>query len=296
MSLDKTVILDELKHLRRKDPRLRLFGSANHQYRLNPPLDEAEVEAFERQHGISLPEDYRCFTTEIGNGGAGPNYGLFPLGKNGEDEDLWHVPSQVGNLAEPFPHDDNWNLPDEFWSQEPDPPPGTTEEEEDRLMVAWYAKLDEQHYFDPKSMNGAVPVSEVGCGLSQWLIVSGPQKGYVWNDYRADYAGLRPLRDGDGKQMTFADWYVAWLESARRDELFKMPEVWPHSMSPHAMAWLLSISAVVLTGVVGWHEWSLATGLAVSVVLVAVFETLYWLRRGSERRRLAAIDLSAPDD
>lgn len=34
------------------------------------------MRGFESNHGIDLPPDYRCFLTTIGNGGAGPFYGL----------------------------------------------------------------------------------------------------------------------------------------------------------------------------------------------------------------------------
>jgi hypothetical protein len=47
---------------------------------LNPTLSAADIDAFERRVGIRVPDDYRLFLTEIGNGGYGPGEGLEPLG------------------------------------------------------------------------------------------------------------------------------------------------------------------------------------------------------------------------
>ena len=41
---------------------------------LNPCLGEHEVESFEAQYNIRLPEAYRRFLLEVGDGGAGPPY------------------------------------------------------------------------------------------------------------------------------------------------------------------------------------------------------------------------------
>src|SRR5690348_6488288 len=94
--LDRGTVLLRLADLDRRDPRRKVFGAGAHQYKLNPPLPVSVVEAFEGTHGISLPEDYRLFLTEIGNGGAGPCYGVLPFGKDDDDRD-WEGGGLVGD-------------------------------------------------------------------------------------------------------------------------------------------------------------------------------------------------------
>ena len=66
-------ILDAARQL---DPGYALFGAKKHQYRLRPPLAPALIHKIETRHGLELPEDYVYFLTEIGDGGAGPDYGI----------------------------------------------------------------------------------------------------------------------------------------------------------------------------------------------------------------------------
>jgi hypothetical protein len=213
-TLDKPTVLRLLGELDRRDPRRKVFGAASHDYRLNPPLPAAVVEAFEGRHGVSLPEDYRRFITEIGNGGAGPYCGLFPFGK--DDDRAWEGGGLVGDPSKPFPHTPAWNVSESFWLGEPDPPEGTPLEEVDRLWEAWDRELEE-HYWDPAIMDGAIPICHLGCALRQWLVIHGERRGHVWNDFRADCRGLSPLLGGSGEAVTFTDWYTGWLDDSLRD-------------------------------------------------------------------------------
>jgi hypothetical protein len=216
-TIDTLTVLQCLADLDRRDPRREVFGAGAHQYKLNPPLSISVVEAFEKQHGISLPEDYRSFITEIGNGGAGPFYGLFPFGMHDDGFDLcsWEGGGMIGDLSKPFPHVTAWNLPMSFWSGEPDPAPDTPLEEEDRLMEAWDREL-EAHYWNPAIMNGAIPICHRGCALRQWLVVHGEQRGFVWNDLRVDNGGIATLLGKSDNPLTFTDWYMEWLEDSIR--------------------------------------------------------------------------------
>lgn len=69
------------------DSELSVFGAKSHKYRLNAPLSRTELHAFERKHALTLPEAYALFLTELGNGGAGPYYGMYALGDDQAIED-----------------------------------------------------------------------------------------------------------------------------------------------------------------------------------------------------------------
>src|SRR5947209_1602571 len=70
---------------------------AKHKGCVNPVLSEEELVAFERKHRITLPEEYRTFLLEVGNGGLGPGDGLSAL-----DEAARRSPSPDLDKAFPF--------------------------------------------------------------------------------------------------------------------------------------------------------------------------------------------------
>ncbi|MDE7327536.1 MAG: SMI1/KNR4 family protein, partial [Lachnospiraceae bacterium] len=71
----------QLKRAGEKDSDFSRFGANSHKYQLNSPASEDTIAAFETRFGIVLPEGYRNFLLWMGNGGAGPFYGLFKLGE-----------------------------------------------------------------------------------------------------------------------------------------------------------------------------------------------------------------------
>ena len=78
-------IKKKLYNLKNIDKKLEIFGSKQHQYKFNPTLSESEILAYEEKNNLIFPKDYRAFLKEIGNGGAGPFYGLLSLEDN-EDQ------------------------------------------------------------------------------------------------------------------------------------------------------------------------------------------------------------------
>jgi hypothetical protein len=215
LSLDRQSVIGALTTLAASDAKLKVFGSIGHHYALNAPLSAEVIAAFEDRYSIDLPADYRQFITTIGNGGAGPAYGLFKFGEHDSNYTFvdWGHGYLVGDFAKPFRFNEAWNHTPEFWSHRPEIKEDTPEEEEDRLWAEW-DKLAEAEYWNPSVMDGAIPICHLGCAYRQWLVVNGPQRGLVWSDDRADDRGLSPLLDSSGKQMTFSDWYLRWLEEA----------------------------------------------------------------------------------
>jgi hypothetical protein len=119
----------------------------------------------------------------------------------------------VGVLSEPFPHTGPWNdlsekpLYDE--SRENDP---EWEDEYQRQMSSWRERV----YWNTANVNGAVPICHRGCALRQWLVVTGPEAGNVWDDHRVDLRGLKPVQQAGRERVAFLQWYCSWLDEALR--------------------------------------------------------------------------------
>src|SRR5215468_9209330 len=96
-------VRNAIEALKQRDSAFELFGAAWHRYQLNPRLSELEVTEFENRHGIRLPEAYRDFVLNVGDGGAGPYYGVFRLGHMdglGGEEGAWKEGEFVGSLRD----------------------------------------------------------------------------------------------------------------------------------------------------------------------------------------------------
>ena len=140
-STNMTILGELVGRLRTADTRFRVFGSEQHRYKLGRKLSEAELRAFEIAHGVSLPEDYREFLAKVGNGGAGPYYGLEPLGTFGHD------------LSRPFPLTVATD--------------GLTEEELEQLP-------------DMDDYPGVLEFCHLGCAIYAFLVVNGSSYGTIW--------------------------------------------------------------------------------------------------------------------
>jgi hypothetical protein len=205
--LNFSQIKDTLVSLEASQP--HVFGGDSHNFCVNPTLSEPDILAFEKEHRATLPDDFRQFLTNVGNGGAGPFYGVFPLGEMDDNFGCrqWQEgDGMVGILSEPFPFQDEWNdlstMPSEdLFDQDPS--------EYDRQM-----ELFESTYWSASLVNGAFPICHEGCALRILLVVNGAAAGYLWEDRRSENGGLKPLRLADGSLAMFAGWYCEWLENS----------------------------------------------------------------------------------
>lgn len=166
--------------LRAADTEFRVFGADGHEYRVGPKLPAAEIQAFEQQHRITLPSDYRLYLELVGNGngdpykeqtgpwargGAGPSYGLYPLAET------------VGGprISQPFPFTERVDIPYE--------PP---------------------HDEWDKDIPGALEICTMGCASHTHLVVAGPAYGTIWEGW--EYDTFEPTG------LTFIQWMRAWAE------------------------------------------------------------------------------------
>ena len=63
----------------RNAPSAEDYEAKAHGYLLHPRLSEAEAISVEARLGVRLPAEYREFVTLVGDGGAGPGFGLHSL-------------------------------------------------------------------------------------------------------------------------------------------------------------------------------------------------------------------------
>lgn len=151
---------------------IELYAASTHDWCFAKLLPAAQLAAWEHAHGVTLPDDYRDFLTRLGNGGAGPDHGIFALGTwDGGDLD-----PMLGGLARPFQLDTIGG-------------PGTLPD-------------------------GALWICHHGAGLRTLLVVTGPERGNVWFDGRANHRGITPHVDASGTHRSFGAWYIDWLEDA----------------------------------------------------------------------------------
>lgn len=75
---DWTGAVEKLDVLRGLDRGRTVFGASKHRYELRPPVTEKQLVSIERKLGVALPPGLRAFYLTVGDGGAGPDYGLMP--------------------------------------------------------------------------------------------------------------------------------------------------------------------------------------------------------------------------
>lgn len=160
-----------------------------------------EIDDFEKQAGVTLPEEYKSFLLEVGNGGK-ENCNLLSL--------------------------DEWNY--SLWKNNADL---TTDLKNDCLLTPeleklgdgwldslgvsdWEVKWDNDRW---SPMYGSMSIATIGCGLYFSQIVNGKYKGriFVWGDA----AYVPPCFQPQNSYLGFIEYYIDRLLDNQRTPVFK---------------------------------------------------------------------------
>lgn len=196
---DVRQLAERVRELAALDTKLAIFGASSHRYRFAPPLPETDLVTFERAHGFTLPDDFRLFLTTIGNGGAGPSYGVIGF-RAGDAEDY----TKYERLGAPFPYADDYNPIGILYGED------DTDDDDDDAA-------DERRsaYWNAFSSDGVFYLCHHGCASRSLLVVAGPCRGEVWFDDSADDAGVGPAKSRTtGARHSFTSWYAEWLDTS----------------------------------------------------------------------------------
>ena len=197
-----------LASLRERDKECLLFGSDRHRYAMEAPWGEPELLAFEAEHDVTLPADYRAFLSAIGVSGAGPGYGLSapaPLSLDAFPRVVSRITGKDGTvLAE----SGTPKRPSFARTSRVDEPFPLHEGFEPSFIYDLPALSEHQTPYD-----GAIEIAEHGCGYFDFLVVTGPGAGQVWSDTMAAMRNGAMLPKG----LTFLEWYEAWLNGCHRE-------------------------------------------------------------------------------
>ena len=161
---------------------------------IDSPLSINELLEFEQINNITLPDDYRAFLINVGNGVK-----IKTSSRN--DRYIYGIKRPVTKrknrrlqlsfiFEEPY-HDrlntHNFELPADCI--DPDSETEDSCEHCSRLDDCFYAYSDNLSEYDHVIFNGAYPICYAGCTYTYFLIVTGPHCGEVWiNNETSDFA------------------------------------------------------------------------------------------------------------
>ncbi|MDO5346616.1 MAG: SMI1/KNR4 family protein [Lachnospiraceae bacterium] len=165
-------IYKRLEQAKAKDDGQEVFGADSHKYRLAPPAGEEAIQVFELKYGIRLPEEYRNFLMLVGDGGAGPYYGIYGLRaleqalKDDQDYSLLSEPALYPKMS-----DEDWDIA-----------------------------------VKGQPFAGILPIGSQGCSHMTGLMLRGPYCGQVVY-FDLDHC-VKPFFV---RENGFLAWYMRWL-------------------------------------------------------------------------------------
>lgn len=233
-------LLNKFQRLKRLDKKFKIFGSDSHRYQFNDSLSDEDLAIYESKYDVKLPEDYRTFLRVIGNGGAGPYYGINKLEESIPD----YRKEDINFLKEAFPQKEDWNysskvfeildllrgqgfgnLHNYYHKKFMETSEYEVDKEEWEVIKLFSGRMDSdiadffekaywECYYSRNIDTGSLDICEYGCALRYKLIVTGNERGNIWFDARVDQGGLSPQKNKHGKKLSFTNWYLQWLDKS----------------------------------------------------------------------------------
>lgn len=204
-------IKQKLIFAKKADSDFKVFGANRHKYQINKPATIHEINTFEAKYSVQLPDCYRAFILEIGNGGnsymnsgAGPFYGIYTLGEHLDEMTAGNPSSFLKNESPLYP-----NLSDEDWSK--------------ICKILNNDNVSDKDYYEEleRIFAGIMPLGSQGCSYLHGLVVNGPFKGRVINLEKS--AELKPMFVHENN---FLDWYERWLDEIISGKLITKSSGW----------------------------------------------------------------------
>lgn len=199
-------VLDKARHM---DEKYEMFGASRHRYVLNPPIRASFVRSVEERYGFRLPEDYFHFITEVGDGGAGPYYGI--------DSFVSLVEQKSNPRAEEYAVAYRLSLAQKFTPRQMQ----ADEVEEYAIVTREYYEKNPKQYFVFDELlesdnlcetNGFLVLGTHGCQWDFGIVVSGERRGQIFDTDNEGGFGL--------VTYSFEEFYQEWLDWVSDKEQF----------------------------------------------------------------------------
>lgn len=192
--LDVEYIKESVKKVAYLDMEYKLFGSWGHAHIFKPVIEESKLALWEENMQLKLPKDYKIYLTKLGNGGAGPAYGLskfsLPFKQKLKEPTIYadEQAKEFNKCAQAW-FDMESIGEEEFYEQYYQQHP-----QEKRLSFQDWESAFFENYYDSLSSKlfeqGQYMIANQGCSVDIYLLFNGSQCGMCHtnsNEYDCSY-------------------------------------------------------------------------------------------------------------
>ncbi|KPV59321.1 hypothetical protein QJ48_11785 [Paenibacillus sp. A3] len=186
-------ITTKLEKAMRKDTDFLVFGASSHKYKVYEKLTAKELADWQAKNQVTLPEPYSQFLTKVGNGGAGPYYGIYSIEKATSYTERNALTAKC--VLHPRMTKEEWNHLIE--------PLINDEDISDSEYDAAYNMV----------MGGMLCIGTQGCEYDMYLVLEGEHRGKIvyTSGFYPDHPFFFVYEDN------FLDWYERWLDEILLD-------------------------------------------------------------------------------